>query len=51
MKHENVVELIEAVRRKSKLYLVFEYVQRTLLDDLERRPEGLDTRTVKRYIF
>lgn len=51
IRHENIVELIEAVRRKSKLYLVFEYVQRTLLEDLERRPDGLDTKTVKRYVF
>ena len=35
MKCENVVKLKEAFRRKGKLYLVFEYVERNLLEILE----------------
>jgi serine/threonine protein kinase len=31
-KHNNVVELIEVFRRKQILYLVFDYVERTVLE-------------------
>ena len=41
----------EAFRRKGKLYLVFEYVERNLLEVLEQRPNGLDPETVRRYIW
>jgi cyclin-dependent kinase-like len=35
LRHENIVELKEAFKRKNRVYLVFEYVERTLLDVLE----------------
>lgn len=41
MKNENIVNLLDAFRRKGKLYLVFEYVERTILEDLEKNPRGL----------
>ena len=40
LKHDNIVNLIEVFRRKGKLYLVFEYVDRTILEDLEKHPEA-----------
>ena len=33
--HPNIVQLKEAFRRKAKLYLVFEYIERNLLEVLE----------------
>jgi cyclin-dependent kinase-like len=42
LKHENVVQLKEAFRRQGKLYLVFEYVDRNLLEVLEDMPTGLE---------
>mmetsp|Transcript_30738 Transcript_30738/g.49743 ORF Transcript_30738/g.49743 Transcript_30738/m.49743 type:complete len:722 (-) Transcript_30738:209-2374(-) len=51
LKHENIVNLIEVFRRKGKLYLVFEYVERTLLEELEKHPEGLDPNDVKKYLW
>ena len=42
LKHDNIVQLKEAFRRKGKLYLVFEYVERNLLELLEEHPSGLD---------
>jgi cyclin-dependent kinase-like len=47
----HVVHLLEAFRRKGKLYLVFEYVGCNLLDVLEKHPQGLEMEDVKRMIF
>ncbi|KAJ3210884.1 Cyclin-dependent kinase-like 3 [Entophlyctis luteolus] len=41
LKHENIVNLIEVFRRKGKLYLVFEHVDHTILEDLDKNPYGL----------
>ena len=41
----------EAFRRKGKLYLVFEYVDKNLLEILEERPNGIDPELIKNYIF
>ncbi len=51
LRHKTIVELREAFRRKEKLYLVFEYVENNLLELLEEHPNGLDSETVRRYIF
>ena len=42
LKHENIVQLREAFRRKGKLHLVFEYVEKNLLEVLEYNQSGLD---------
>ena len=41
----------EAFKRKAKLYLVFEYVEKNLLEVLEEEPSGLDPEIVRIYIF
>ncbi|KAJ2993686.1 Cyclin-dependent kinase-like 3 [Globomyces sp. JEL0801] len=41
LKNENIVNLIEVFRRKGKLYLVFEHVDHTILEDLDHHPTGL----------
>jgi cyclin-dependent kinase-like len=51
LKQDNVVQLREAFRRKGKLYLVFEYVERNLLEVLEEKPSGLDPEDVRNYIY
>lgn len=51
LKHENIVELREAFRRKGKLYLVFEYVEKNLLEILEQQPAGLPPEVVRKYIY
>lgn len=51
LKHENIVALLEVFRNKGKLYLVFEYVERTILEDLEKNPQGLHPQDVKKIFF
>nr|CCA16447.1 cyclindependent kinaselike putative [Albugo laibachii Nc14] len=47
LQHDNIVNLLEVFRVKAKLYLVFEYVERTILEEIEQNPEGLDADTIK----
>jgi cyclin-dependent kinase-like len=51
MRHPNIVCLKEAFRRKSKLYLVFEFVERNLLEVLEENPNGLDYELARSFAF
>lgn len=51
LRHSNIVSLREAFRRKGKLYLVFEFVQRNLLEVLEEHPGGIPSEMVRRYVF
>ncbi|TMW63107.1 hypothetical protein Poli38472_002048 [Pythium oligandrum] len=51
LKHPNIVTLKEAFRRKGRLYLVFEYVEKNLLEVLEDKPNGIDGELVRRYIY
>ena len=51
LRHENLVNLIEVFRRKKRLYLVFEFVDHTVLDDLEKYPQGLDEGMVRRVLW
>lgn len=41
LKHPNIVHLLEAFRRRHKLYLVFEFVEKNLLEILEENENGL----------
>ncbi|XP_022111378.1 cyclin-dependent kinase-like 5 isoform X3 [Acanthaster planci] len=47
LKQENIVELREAFRRRGKLYLVFEYVERNMLELLEEMPNGVPPQKVR----
>lgn len=51
LRHENIVELKEAFKRKNRVYLVFEFVEKTLLDILEESPNGLDPEYIKKIIY
>jgi len=51
LRHDNLVNLLEVFKRKKKLYLVFEYVDRTLLDDLEKNEYGLEMTMAKEYLW
>lgn len=51
LKHENIVEFKHAFKKNSNLFLVFEYVERTLLELLQKQPKGLDPQTIRIIIF
>lgn len=48
LRHENIVELKEAFKRKNRIHLVFEYVDKSLLEVLDESPNGLDVK--KNYL-
>lgn len=51
VKHDNIVGFKECFKRKGKLYLVFEYIEKNLLEILEQNANGLDQNIVKKYIY
>ncbi|KAF7634496.1 hypothetical protein Mgra_00006067 [Meloidogyne graminicola] len=51
LKHPNLVNLIEVFKRNKKLHLVFEHCERTVLDDLEKYPNGCPEFLTKNIIF
>ncbi|XP_007947245.1 cyclin-dependent kinase-like 2 [Orycteropus afer afer] len=51
LRHENLVNLLEVCKKRKRWYLVFEFVDHTILDDLELFPNGLDYQIVKKYLF
>ncbi|VDO22087.1 unnamed protein product, partial [Brugia timori] len=40
LKHPNLIALIKVFKRNRKLHLVFEYCERTVLNELEKYPNG-----------
>jgi len=51
LRQDNIVQLKEAFRRKGKLYLVFEFVDKNLLEVLEMFPTGLDPESVTLIVY
>lgn len=51
LKHKNIVELKEAFKRKGRIYLVFEYVEKNLLEVLEEKPDGLEPDLICKLIY
>uniref|UniRef100_A0A3B4ZG61 Cyclin-dependent kinase-like 2 n=1 Tax=Stegastes partitus TaxID=144197 RepID=A0A3B4ZG61_9TELE len=51
LRHDNLVNLLEVWKRRRRWYLVFEFVDRTLLEDLEHNPTGLDLNTSRQYLY
>ncbi|XP_071457331.1 cyclin-dependent kinase-like 4 [Marmota flaviventris] len=51
LKHSNLVNLIEVFRRKRKIHLVFEYCDHTLLNELERNPNGVADGVIKSVLW
>lgn len=41
LKHPNIVNLMKVFREDGKIYLVFEHMERTVLNEIEDNPDGL----------
>lgn len=51
LKHENLVTMIEVFRHRKRFYIVFEYMEGTVLDELEKMPGGLGEERTRERIF
>ncbi|XP_049826543.1 cyclin-dependent kinase-like 1 isoform X2 [Aethina tumida] len=51
LKHENLVTMIEVFRYKKRFYLVFEYLEGTVLDELDKIQGGLGDERSRERIF
>eukprot|EP01039_Chlorochromonas_danica_P006678 gene6678-7383_t len=51
LRHNNIVCLKDAFKRRTKLYLVFEFADKNLLEVLEEQPGGLDPEVVRMYTY
>uniref|UniRef100_A0A3Q4BAM6 mitogen-activated protein kinase n=1 Tax=Mola mola TaxID=94237 RepID=A0A3Q4BAM6_MOLML len=52
LRHDNLVNLLEVwKRRRRRRYLAFDFVEQTLLDDLEKKPNGLGLNTSRLYLY
>jgi cyclin-dependent kinase-like len=43
--------ILETFSRSNRLYLVFEYLEKNLLEILEERSNGLQPELVRKYIY
>ena len=50
-KHRNLVNLRTVFREKGKLFLIFDYVEKTLLEELQNSPSGLKSDQIKDIIY
>ncbi|CAG5131090.1 unnamed protein product, partial [Candidula unifasciata] len=51
LQHENLVKLIEVFREQRELHLVFEFVDHTLLDELDRCTKGLEEDMCRKMLW
>ncbi|XP_058442510.1 cyclin-dependent kinase-like 3 isoform X3 [Marmota monax] len=50
-RHENLVSLIEVFRQKKRIHLVFEFIDHTVLDELQYYCHGLERKRLRKYLF
>ncbi|RZC32392.1 cyclin-dependent kinase-like 4 [Asbolus verrucosus] len=51
LKHENLVTMIEVFRHRKRFFLVFEFLEGTVLDELEKMPGGLGDERSRERIY
>ena len=51
LKHDNIIRLYEVFRHNNKICLIFEYGERTLLQDLDITPEGLPPDRIRKFMY
>uniref|UniRef100_A0A1I8JQH3 Protein kinase domain-containing protein n=1 Tax=Macrostomum lignano TaxID=282301 RepID=A0A1I8JQH3_9PLAT len=51
LKHDNLVNLLEVFKRKKRLHLVFQYIDHTLLNEMEAKPYGMDRGQIRKITY
>jgi cyclin-dependent kinase-like len=51
LKHPNLVNLLEVFKRKKRLHLVFEFIDKTVLNELDKNPNGVNEIDTKKMIY
>lgn len=51
LRHENLVNLIEVFRRNKRIYLVFEFIEHNLLEEIEKTSNGLGESKTKEIMY
>ena len=51
IKHENIVEFKEGFIKEGNIYLVFEYIEKNLLEIIEENKNGLNENLIKNLIY
>lgn len=51
LRHENLVNLIEVFRRNRRIFLVFEFIEQNLLEEIERSKIGLGEAKTKEIMY
>jgi cyclin-dependent kinase-like len=51
LKSDYVVGIKEAFKKKGKIYLIFEYFERNLLNLIEKYEQGLDPKLINTLIY
>lgn len=51
LRHENLVNLIEVFRKNKRVYLVFEFIEHNLLEEIEKTINGLGEPRTKEIIY
>ena len=51
LRHENIVSLLDVMHHQSRLHLVFEYVDHSVLQALQRCPAGLGHALTRRLLW
>ncbi|KAK2962345.1 putative Mitogen-activated protein kinase [Blattamonas nauphoetae] len=51
LNHPNIVNLLEAFKRRDQLFLVFEYCELDMLAILQQNPDGIDPEDVRFYMW
>eukprot|EP00050_Salpingoeca_kvevrii_P019213 m.83649 g.83649 ORF g.83649 m.83649 type:complete len:470 (-) comp8310_c0_seq1:189-1598(-) len=51
LRHDHIVTLLEIFRRRRRLHMVFEFVDRSLLDEIQTSEYGLGLHRTRRYVW
>ena len=51
LRHDNLVNLIEVFRKNRRIFLVFEFIEQNLLEDIEKSSNGLGEQKTREVMF